>query len=66
MMTFHLDSDTGRIGRLWWTNSQLVPISSEELGLEALSALSPRWVLWGRCGWGQGAGWALASVRGEP
>lgn len=30
-MTFHLDSDTGRINRLWWTNSQPMPISSEEL-----------------------------------
>lgn len=65
-MTFHLNCSSGRIGKLWWTNSLLVPVSGDELGIEALNHFSRRWVLWGRCGWGDGAGWALASVRSEP
>lgn len=64
-MEFRVNCSSGRIGKLWWTNSMAIPTCSKDLGLEALDAFASRWVLWGRCGWGDGAGWALGSVMSD-
>ena len=41
-----ITSDQGRIGRLWWINSNLCPRI-----IEWRPGLLERWVMWGGWGW---------------
>jgi hypothetical protein len=46
----HLDSEQGRIGKLWWINSQP---SVKIQGKDILPGLRRTFTLWGTCGYGR-------------
>jgi hypothetical protein len=46
----NIDSNQGRIGELWWINSQP---STKISGKDILSGLRRSFILWGTCGMGR-------------
>lgn len=46
-----IDSQQGRIGPLWWFNTDPRPIASERLFDGAIQGR--RFIRWGTCGWGR-------------
>lgn len=56
-MTVNIDSDQGRIGELWWINSDLQPIEKyipAVIGiLELGMVMKARLIRWGTCGVGR-------------
>jgi len=56
----HIDSNQGRIGELWWINSQP---SVKIHGNEIIRGLRGMFVLWGTCGIGRDIRVAMEPVN---
>jgi len=57
----NIDSDQGRIGELWWINSQP---SVKIHGKDIIPGLHRMFILWGTCGIGRDIRVAMEPVNG--
>lgn len=53
----YINAQGGRIGPLWWFNSDPRPIASERLFDGAIQGR--RFIRWGSCGWGRNVRMAI-------